>query len=175
MVPSAESAGAAKSNTHATTRKICIVCRLDRSVVFGSYYVCLFKRHVVVILSLSPVFLLFQHHLFLLISAMHKLRLILNRWEWTQMQFQEIKEMLQKILRLVLPLGASSTGVPRVIVRWELVDFCTGDPHQGKGVARGEIWTIYCDFIFSSIRFFYITVLASNESKKRMKTTWRNI
>lgn len=53
MVPSAESAGAAKSNTHATTRKICIVCRLDRSVVFGSYYVCLFKRHVVVILSLS--------------------------------------------------------------------------------------------------------------------------
>lgn len=176
MVPSAESAGAARSVTHATTRKSCIVCRLYRSAAFGNRS-CPFKRFGV-FSSLLLILSIFSTHSFFLsflISTKHRLWSILNWWEWAPMQLQETEKATKNISPYP-PLRASSTGVPRVIVRWELVDFCTGDPHQGKGVARADIWTIYCDLMFSSMRFcFYTFVLVSNEGMKIMKIVWRII
>lgn len=176
MVPSAESAGAARSVTHATTRKSCIVCRLYRSAAFGKCS-CPFKRFGV-FSSLLLILSIFSTHSFLFFSYLNEAQAMVD-FELMGMSTNAASgngEKATKNSSPYPPLRASSTGVPRVIVRWELVDFCTGDPHRGKGVATADIWTIYCDFIFSSIRFcFYTFVLVSNEGMKIMKTAWRII
>lgn len=157
MVPSAESAGAARSVTHATTRKSCIVCRLYRSAAFGNCS-CPFKRFGV-FSSLLLILSIFSTHSFpiFIFSYLSEAQAMVD-FELMGMSTNAVSGNCEKATKNISPyppLRASSTGVPRVIVRWELVDFCTGDPHQGKGVARADIWTIYCDLYLARYGFVF--------------------